>query len=484
MMLNQIYNNLLIYKNETSFVINETKFSYEFLKKRVYSVFNKLVEIGTKPNDIVVVYTDDHIDTYASVLAIFFIGATFVPINSMHPAERNQLILNQILPKVILSTKDIEKSINTVKISSENTKINFKYNEHNIAYILFTSGSTGIPKGVEVTYKNINSFILNFSQYFGKLTPNDRFLQIYDLTFDASLHCYLLPLFLGASVYTVPPNKMKFLHAYKLMEKYKLTFAKFPPTVINLLKPFFAKINLPNLKYSLLGGEEFRTNLAVEWKKCVPSAQIYNVYGPTEATINTHIYPLNIKSLIKNYNGVISIGKTFGQNKAKIINDNNSVVETNIIGELIIGGEQVANGYLNNKIKTKDQFFYSNGELFYKTGDLAYIDDEGDFIFVGRKDNQVQIQGYRVELSEIHEVALKYNNQLNYAVVTIQNKFDTTEVVLFVENTAYKEKLHDFLTDNLPHYMLPSKIINLKSFPLLTSGKIDKNKLKTIAFNE
>jgi len=480
MLFEKILNNLTKFEKKTAFVINEIEYTYGFLKKRISTIYQYLKEKNIKKNDIIVVYTNDNIDTYASIIAIFFHGATFVPINSLHPKQRNQKIIEQIKPKLILTTTDKQEGVkNTLNLKNSNQTINLHKNCEQTAYILFTSGTTGTPKGVEVSYENINIFIEDFARYFNELNEKDRFLQIYDLTFDASLHCYLLPLFVGGSIYTVAPQKLKFLQAFKLMEKHKLTFTKFPPSVLSFLKPYFNKINLPHLKYSLLGGEEFRTDLAKEWKKSVPNSRIYNVYGPTEATINTHIYPVDTTRLEeKSNNGIVSIGKTFGQNKAVIINEENKLIKDNTIGELCLGGKQVAIGYLNDKMKNKESFFTINNIPFYKTGDLAYIDKDGDYIFLGRKDNQVQIQGYRVELSEIEEIAFRFGKSQNYAAISIKNKLGASEIILFAHKLTNKEELTDFLNKNLPSYMLPSKIINLQEFPLSPSGKVNRKELK------
>jgi amino acid adenylation domain-containing protein len=485
MIFEQIKNNLSDYGDKTAFVINDIEYTYSQLLRRISMILKLFERNKVQNNDIIVIYTANHLDTYASIIATFFSGATFVPINSLHPIERNNLILNQLKSKLILSANiQFPESIITHNLADEEFEINLNINYHDIAYILFTSGSTGIPKGVKISYQNINSFISDFCKSMDTLNHNDRFLQIYDLTFDASLHCYLLPLYLGASIYTVIPDKIKFLQAYKLMEKYNLSFTKFPPSVLSYLKPYFNKINLKHLKYSLMGGESLHEDIAKLWSECIPNAQLKNVYGPTEATINTHIFDIDIAKLKnKTSNGIISIGKVFGSNKAIIIDENINQLGRYVKGELCLGGNQITPGYLNNDIKNKEAFFMitidNQDVLFYKTGDLAYIDDENDFIFCGRKDNQIQIQGYRVELAEIENAALLFGKSLNYAAIAIENEFGNTEVFLFTEKfQSNKVDLFSHLRKLLPGYMIPSKIIELEQFPATSSGKINRNELK------
>ncbi len=477
--LEKIKANFNTYKNDIAFTIDDISYTYNDFSKKVVAIQQLLLQNNIKKNTIVIVHTYNDIETYASIFAIWFSGAAFVPINPNHPKERNELIIKQISSTISLSSEQNNTSLCTKKLPKSSAEITILDNNLNqIMYILFTSGSTGLPKGVAITLKNISSFIVDFSKNY-TINNNDKFLQIYDLTFDASIHCYLLPIYLGGSIYTVNPKKIKYLEAYKLMEKHQITFAKMPPSVIAYLKPFFSKINLPKLKYSLFGGEGLNFELVNLWQKCVPNAQVQNVYGPTEATINTHIFnipkQLNRK---KTYNGMVSIGKPFGSNKAIIVGENNQIVPDNVKGELCLYGNQITAGYWKNKAKNNSSFFKMGKDKVYKTGDLAFKDKDGDFIFCGRIDNQVQIQGHRVELSEVENAARQFKKALNYTVVSTKNKFGVIEIILFTEKLETDNKqIQTFLKQRLPNYMLPTKIINLEKFPLTSSGKIDNQNL-------
>jgi amino acid adenylation domain-containing protein len=481
MVLNKILHHLNN-KNELAFFIGNKTYSYYELCQRISGIQQIIFKNKISENNIILLNVYDDIETYASVLAIWFSGATFVPINTKHAKNRNNLIENQMKVKLKLSSNLNDKGCVLTKDTF--SEIPIKNNSFNkqILYILFTSGSTGIPKGVPISKMNLNSFILDFNAEY-LLNNKDKFLQIYDLTFDASIHCYVLPLFLGASVYTVSPNKIKYLEAYKILNKHQITFAKFPPSVLTYLQPYFSKINLPFLKYSLLGGESLDEKLAKQWQKCVPKAEIHNVYGPTEATINTHIFNFTKKyNSAKSHNGIVSIGKTFGSNKAIVVDKNNKILNKNVKGELCLSGKQITEGYYKNTDRNKNSFIIIKNEKYYKTGDLVTQDDDSDFIFYGRIDSQIQVQGYRVELSEIEHIAKNFKNALNYAVVAIKNDLNIYSIFLFAEKLSTNEKeLHSFLQNNLPTYMVPSKIISLKKFPFTTSGKLDYNTLKKIA---
>lgn len=486
--LNNILENLNKYKSNTAFYISDHNYTYLDLQQKITGIKIKLEKIGISKGDIVIIEIYNDIETYSSILALWTLGAAFVPLNPKHPKERNKRIRKQINTKYTISSNTKTKAIHTKNlISDSDIKISAEINKNNLLYILFTSGSTGIPKGVQITHGNLSSF-LSGTLYAGyNLSADDRFLQIYDLTFDASFAAWVLPLFIGASVYTVNPNKPKYLEAYKIMEKHKITFAKLTPAVLSYLSVYFSKINLPHLRYNTLGGEGLSLELAKLWSACIPNAEIHNVYGPTETTINTHIFKLNFQkdNSKKTYNGNLSIGKTHGKNIAIITDAKQNILPKGEKGELCISGEQISPGYFNDEAKNKKAFVkihYKNKLIrFYCTGDSAYIDNNDDFIFCGRIDNQVQINGYRVELGEIEHIANKFGNALNYTAVTKKNKIGISEIYLFAEQlTANRKNLIHFLKQNLPQYMIPNKIINLENFPHTAGGKISINELKKI----
>ena len=487
MLLKTLFKNMTTYKDKTAFVIEEVAYTYEELAIKIGEIQQELQKIGVQKNDIIVVHTYNDLETYASILAVWFLGATFVPINPKHPKERNDLIYNQIHITCVVSSKlyCVDSSvtfINTSNINVSNIKpILLETTARNLMYILFTSGSTGVPKGVPISLGNLEAFIVENRKLFSKTTADSRFLQVYDLTFDASLQSYLLPLYIGASIYTVSPEKIKYLEAYKLMQKHQITFAKISNSIITYLKPFFSSIQLAKLQYCVFGGGEgLDLDLVTIWQQSIPNALIYNVYGPTETTVNTHYYQLPTNSnAIKNHHGIVAIGKAFGTNSAIIIDEKIQEVTSNTIGQLCLSGAQVTRGYWKDKAKNKISFFEkeTNGvtTTYYKTGDLAYIDTDGDYLFCGRMDNQIKIQGYRVELAEIEHIAKQFGKASNYVAVSKKNKQEITEIVLFCEQISVDStQLQKYLKEKLPSYMLPSQIIAVAVFPKNTNGKIDK----------
>ena len=488
--LDRIYQNLCSEKKRTAFYIRENWYTYGELASAVAGIQASLSELEADVRHVGVFLQDD-MYTYASILALWMTGRAFVPVNPLFPAARNRKIMEQTALSVLLHSVDLPeelsmpgcKPVHTVQglFPSGNTPVLHGFEEERDAYVLFTSGSTGEPKGVRITFANLNAFLRDFIHYPAySFSPEDRFLQIYDLSFDASVHCYAVPLSVGASVYTVPPDGIKYLAAYKLMKEQELTFAKMPPSTLSYLRSYFPTIHLPALKYCLLGGEAFPAHLADEFESCIPNALIQNVYGPTEVTINCLIYDWNAPgSRRKNHNGIVSIGKGFGTNRTRIEAGGHQSGTATTNGELLVAGEQVSPGYWRDRGLDDKAFSQVDQEgntiRYYRTGDLVQMDEEGDLFFLGRGDDQVQIRGYRVELGEIESLARRWLGGINVMAAAVEPRTGEMQIVLLIESEERDTlPLREYLSEHLPSFMVPERIVTLKHFPRQVSGKTDR----------
>jgi amino acid adenylation domain-containing protein len=454
--------------------IGDTFYTYRDLDRKAFAIAQLLPENSSSSVGVI---THNDLSTYASLFAIWLSGKTAVPINPAFPMQRNEVIIQEAGIETILSSSNTD-IFPGEKHTSEASPLPSAWPDEepapeSIMYLLFTSGSTGFPKGVPVNYGNFDAFVNSFLANGYDFSPSDRFLQTFELTFDASLDSYVIPALSGACIYPVGSAGMRYLNALKVLQKHNITVAKMTPSMVALLKPYFPKIHLPALRYCLFGGEGLPEPLVTEWTKCIPGAGIHNLYGPTEATVECFFYDATPQQSPVSHRGFMSIGKPTAETIAVVTDTNNRILSSGQEGELCLSGPQVFEGYLNRPELNSRQFFNAeyNGKThrFYRTGDLAVYNDEGLFFCLGRNDRQIKVQGYRVELDEIETAASKICNGKTAVV------FREPEIILFTETST--ENFAGKLSRVLPAWMLPAKIITLPSLPLNINGKTDYQKL-------
>lgn len=478
----KICHNLERFSQETAFVINDQSYTYTELSSRICAIQNSLLSDDNQQK--YALWCDNHINTYASILALWFSGKTFVPLNPAYPALRNKKIISLSGCQSIISTNELpEYKDHTVYLTSNSgskgSPILMDHSDDAVLYVLFTSGSTGEPKGVPVSYRNFQSFIEASLSTGFEFTSDDRFLQMYDLTFDGAFQSYIVPLLFGASVYTLKDGLVKYMAIAKLLTSKNITVAKMTPSVLYYLRPWFDQIHLPHLRYSVFGGEALPVSLVRDWSKCIPNSEIVNVYGPSETTVNVLSYRFKSTNNPLEWNGYVSIGKGHQGVECELLNEGEGDAN---YGELSISGKQVFNGYLSEEAECP--FTELNGVLFYKTGDRVYQDQDGFYYFKDRMDNQVQLNGYRVELSEIEAVVKAAFNSNSVACPVGEVPGVYFEIILYVETDESEQgKIENYLRTAFPEYMRPSRIECLKHFPLLSSGKVDRQKLMIKAGN-
>lgn len=478
-----------MYAEKNAFVINDISYTYRQLSETVYRIS---AAIAGREDKVIGIVAEDKLETYASILAVLISGKAYVILHPAYPMHRNKKIAEQADIHLILYTKDVRvlnldtrhrDFICTSEIEQclpPTPPAPTETNEN--AYIIFTSGSTGEPKGVPISRRNLNAFYTAYSQLNWQLDCNDRMLQMFELTFDVSIVSFLYPLTLGACIYTVSAEGVKYINVIDTLEKYNLTFAAIAPSLLLLLRPYFPEISLPQLKYLIVTAEASDAELLAAFRVCAPNATFVNLYGPSECTIYCTAY-LIPETACKHHNGMIAIGKPFSGTDILIMDDNALPTPAGETGELWLSGAQVMSGYWNSPEKTRECLVEGpDGKTYYKSGDLCRMDADGDLIFYGRKDSQIKLQGFRIELSEIEHVAKTFfNNECKAVVIPKYGANNQCELHLVIEKTGIdKARIEEYLNSRLPAYMIPRQIHCLPQFPLNTSSKTDRKKIQEL----
>lgn len=467
----------------------EQEYSYAQFSSDTYAVANDILSQNEKLTGVL---TLNHPSTYTALIGNWFAGSAYVPIPLEYPKERLAQIIEQSEINTIYAaseSNELEKlkewfpqiKWKVISALEHRQKVVPSFQPHQVAYLLFTSGTTGKPKGVPITHANLQNFFQAFQALKYELGSQDRFLQMFELTFDLSVMSFMIPLTLGASFYPLPSGMIRTLGLYHVLEEEQISFALMVPSAIQLLKPYLDDIHLPQMKYSQFCGEALKTDLVLAWSKCIPNARIDNVYGPTEATIYCSSLTLEIDRLSTHQSkmGVVGIGKAMQGMKMTIFSEENIEQGFHQPGELCLSGGQLTPGYWNNEAQNQKSFFEIAGKRYYRTGDLAYADEAGQYFYLGRIDDQVKIQGFRVELAELEMAAIAADPHCTPVAVGYQDEQGTWFLALFIKDLRIPEKeVLEALKMQLPSYMQPSKLIAIDEIPLNSNGKTDRKALK------
>ncbi|MFK7787017.1 MAG: amino acid adenylation domain-containing protein, partial [Crocinitomicaceae bacterium] len=455
-----------------SFSESDAKLSYSELDKRSNQLANYLqLDFNIEQGDLIGVKQERSEWMVTSILAILKSGAAYVPIDPSFPEERIAFLENECKCSLGESELNNFKS-KQAKFSADAKEIAVLTD--NLAYTMYTSGSTGKPKGVQIEHGNLYNY-LNWakSKYLGE-SDAGNFGLYSSLSFDLTVTSLFLPLISGGTLHIYPTEwEVSDILGHYFDPTTPADNIKLTPAHVQLLAHLDLKET--NVKTAVVGGEELRPHHVRILKDLNPRMRIFNEYGPTECTVGCTVSEVGDED-------IITIGEPVANTQAYIVNEENSLQPVGVAGELLIGGAQVAQGYLNQEQLTSEKFIenpFVPNSVAYRTGDLAKWDKDGAIIYLGRIDDQIKIRGYRIELGEIEHVLQGHNSITDTVVIARRNENGTNELVAYIVSDQDKTvaDMRSFMSKQLPDYMLPSYFVRLDQLPLNKNGKIDKNAL-------
>ncbi|MCD0468074.1 non-ribosomal peptide synthetase, partial [Flavobacterium sp. ENC] len=453
--------------------------SYQQVEVLSNQLADQLVkEYQVKSGTVVGLMTDRDFDMVIGMLGVLKSGAVYVPIDKDYPvARQNYLITDSGLDVLIISRNvEIEASVSKLELTiSELSKYDSSYkgiepSNNDLAYIMYTSGTTGKPKGVMIPHRSLQDYTQTFIRYFG-LTENDVVIQQSSFSFDTSVEEIYPILSVGGELILTPSGGKDVEALLSLTAKHKVTLLSSTPLVIQSINELLAEdnSNIPSLRILISGGDALRLEYISNFSEKV---KLYNTYGPTEATVCTSYYEIEETSVSN------CIGAPVFNRQIYICNDHVALQPNYVIGELYLGGSGIALGYHNEPAQTAERFIdnpFGNGKL-YKTGDLGYWDASGNIHFVGRKDHQLKVRGYRVETMEVARAIIAFEGVTD-SYVTGFNTNNIQHLVGYYTGKSSQTDLREYLRNELPDYMVPTYLIAMESFPITANGKIAIDKL-------
>ena len=460
--------------------------TYGKLNEKSNQLARVLREKGVKPDSIVGITAERSIETITGMLGILKAGGAYLPINPKYPEERKKYMLEDSGADILLTQHGLlDKagfkgeviSLTDEGLFSAEDRANLEQvnKAQDLAYIMYTSGTTGKPKGTMIEHRNVVRLVKNTNYI--KLDKEDRILQTGAIVFDACTFEIWGALLNGSGLYLVEDDVI--FNAEKMGE----SLSKYKITTLWLTTPLFYQLThqkpeiFNRVKNLLVGGDVLSPKYINIVRRTCKNTKVINFYGPTENTTFSTYFEID-----KEYEENIPIGKPISNSTAYIFGRNDMLQGIGIPGELCAGGDGLARGYMNAPVLTAEKFVpnpYMPGERMYRTGDLAKWLPDGNIEFLGRMDQQVKIRGFRVEMGEIEYHLLKHELIKEAVVIAREDANGNKNLCAYVVSGQKPEvsELREYLLKELPEYMIPSYFIQLEKIPLTPNAKIDRRAL-------
>ena len=512
-----ISNSATRFPHREAFRFGDKSLTFKEIAEQMNQLAALLHELGVQQGDRVGIYLNRSLETAVAIYGIMHTGAVYVPLDPKAPAERTRFLINDCGIKILISNHSQRRNLKNVikegvslkaiigvkeaenlptypwedleKQPSEFTPP-FLITEQDVAYIIYTSGSTGQPKGIMHTHASGLAYARLTADLY-QLNEQDRIGNHAPIFFDISTLGYFTAPFVGActvivsDAHTILPSSLS-----ELMAKEKLTvWYSVPLAMIQMLQSgALAEKDMSALRWVLYGGEPFSPKYLRQLMPLWKNATFSNVYGPAEVNQCT------------NYNfskppvddEPISIGKVWNNTVSIVLDENEEEVGMDKVGELCIRSTTMMCGYWQQPELTEKGFYRKNNnthtqDIYYRTGDLVKRSEDGNLHFLGRKDHQVKVRGYRVELDSVEAILVTHPAVSEAAVFPLRKNEDALQieaaVILQASAEITETELQQFLKGKLPNYAIPTSIAFVESFPRTGSGKVKRSALKEILFS-
>ncbi len=494
-------------------------YTYRALLQRTLRLARLIDQFETGP--LCAVYANRSLGAYAGILGTLLAGRGYVPLNPTFPVARTRAMLEICgASTLVVDRKNLESLEPVVVTAPRNLTVILAessitppwasgHSQHrflcvgeqtgesgdfsppairadSIAYLLFTSGTTGTPKGIAIQQRNVLAYIGAITNRY-EIGPEDRFSQNFELIFDPSVHDMFVCWSRGACL-CVPSKRAAMAPARFIRDRDLTCWFSTPSTAAVMLRLGMLRPGaFSSLRWSLFCGEPLTVQIAEAWQRAAPQSTVENLYGPTEATVVCTAYRFSAAtSPGECVDGIVPIGRPFGQTSVAVVDEKGELVPPGKVGELLLGGAQIAPGYWRDAARTSAAFvsvpWPKAAGPWYRTGDLATVNPQGNLIYRGRLDDQIKIMGHRVELQEVEAVVREASGAGEVAALGWpRTPVGANGTIVFLSGTsAPDEEILKRCRQRLPTYMVPKEIHRMGSLPLSANRKIDRKRLQKL----
>ncbi|HEX8708052.1 MAG TPA: amino acid adenylation domain-containing protein, partial [Pyrinomonadaceae bacterium] len=485
--------------------------TYRQLDERSNQLANYLRTLGVTTETLVAILCERSPEMVIAVLATLKAGGAYLPLDPAYPQQRLSFMLEDAGVKVLLTQSQLRETLPELSVGTVSDLLCLDTDwpliaQHeaaavttspaiypdNLAYVIYTSGSTGQPKGVMIPHRSIRNRLL-WMRYCFPLHSSDRLLLKTAFSFDASVWELFLPLICGAQLVLAPPGaQQQSSSLVAAVSRYGITVLQLVPSMLRLFVEEEGIQECRSLRSIWSGGERLTTAIVERCAERLGWAQLYNLYGPTEVTIDASCWRGEAERREKGEKlRSVPIGRAIANTRLYVMDERQEEVGIGVVGELYVGGEGVGRGYLGRAEQTAERYVPERGgragERMYRTGDMVRRMSNGEIEYVGRKDEQVKVRGYRIELGEI-EAALQSHPSVRDAVVLLRHNHEQQSsdprLVAYLVATGTEPltvgQLRSYLQQRVPEYMIPALFVMLAELPLTANGKVDRQRLPEV----